>query len=91
MITLDEVKAHLRLVGTAEDATLTAFIAAAIAHVENYLEATYTAETAPAPVKSAALLLVGDLYENREAQSDRPLSENKTFILLLNPYRMMEV
>ena len=27
--------------------------------------------TAPAPVKSAALLLVGDLYANREAQADR--------------------
>src|SRR5574337_600358 len=27
--------------------------------------------TAPAPVKAAAMLLVGDLYANRESQTDR--------------------
>jgi hypothetical protein len=91
MISLEEAKTHIRVIGTDDDAEITAMIATATAHVENYLETAYTAETAPAPVKSAALLLVGDLYENREAQSDRPLIENRTFAQLLNPYRMTAV
>lgn len=89
MITIDEVKAHLRLNGTADDAVLTAFIATAAAHVTNYIGIVYADGDAPAPVKSAALLMVGDLYENRERQTDRPLSVNTTFVDLLNPYRAL--
>ena len=40
----------------------------------------------PAPLKSAILLLVGDLYENREAGGDA-LAENPTFERLIWPYR----
>lgn len=88
MITLEEAKAHIRVTGTDDDTEITAMIATAKAHVENYVGVTYT-DDAPAPVKSAALLMVGDLYENREAQSDRPLTENKAFDRLLAPYRVM--
>ena len=42
----------------------------------------------PAPVKSAALLLVGALYENRESQGERPFHKNPAFEALLNPYRV---
>jgi hypothetical protein len=90
MITLAEAKTHIRVDGTDSDTEITAMIATAKAHVENYLGVAY-AGAAPAPVKSAALLLVGDLYENREAQTDRPLTENRAFVQLLNPYRAMEV
>ena len=45
-------------------------------------------DTAPAPVKSAALLLVGSLYEQRESQGERPYNKNPTFEALLNPYRV---
>lgn len=90
MITLDEAKNHIRVDGTHDDAAITAMIAAAKAHIEDYTGIIF-ADTAPAPVKAAALLMVGDLYENREAQSDRPLMENKTFARLLNPYRAMAV
>ena len=41
--------------------------------------------------RAAILLRVGDLYENREAQTDRPLHGNQTFERLLNPYRVMEL
>ena len=41
----------------------------------------------PAPVKSAALLMVAGLYENREDVSDRQLYRNDTYYRLLNPYR----
>jgi len=91
MITLEEAKTHIRVVGTDDDVEITAMIATAKAHIENYIGVVYADGEAPAPVKSAALLMVGDLYENREAQTERPLSENKAFIRLLNPYRTMAV
>lgn len=43
----------------------------------------------PAPVDAAILLMVGDLYENREGQSDKALHRNQTYERLLNPYRVM--
>lgn len=90
MITLQEAKTHCRIDGDDNDTELTTMIAAATAHVENYIGVVYPGE-APAPVKSAALLLVGDLFENREAQSDTAMYTNRTFIQLLNPYRMMDI
>lgn len=90
MITLDEAKDHIRVVGTDEDEAITAMIETAKSHVENYTGVTYDGE-APAPVKSAALLLVGDLYENRTLQVETALYTNRTFAQLLNPYRVMAV
>lgn len=90
MITLDEAKLHLRVDQNEEDEAITSMIATAIAHVENYTGATFSTD-APAPVKSAALLLVGDLYEHREAQDDRAMYQNNVFFQLLNPYRAMTV
>lgn len=88
MITLTEAKTHLRVDGTDDDTEIEAMIDTAEAHVENFLGAPVAT---PAPIKSAALLCVADLYENREAQTDRPLTENRAFGLLLNPYRPMDV
>jgi uncharacterized phiE125 gp8 family phage protein len=45
--------------------------------------------TLPAPLKAAVLLLVGDLYANREAKEDAALVNNPTVDRLLFPYRMM--
>ena len=64
-------------------------IDAAVASVGDYINAPEPLDdTAPAPVKAACLLLVGDLYANREALVERPLSKNPTFERLLNPYRV---
>ena len=41
--------------------------------------------------QAAVLLLMADLYLNRERQVDRVLSENPVYALLLNPYRSMSV
>lgn len=41
----------------------------------------------PAPLKAAVLLLVGDLYANREAKVDASLANNPTIDRLLWPYR----
>lgn len=91
MITLAEAKTHLRIDGTDSDTEITTMIAAAGAHVQNYLGITYASGAAPAPVKAACALLVADLYENRELQSDTAYYTNRTFAQLLNPYRSMEV
>ena len=45
--------------------------------------------TVPAPLKAAVLLLVGDLYANREAKVDATLAKNTTVDALLFPHRMM--
>ena len=37
---------------------------------------------------TAALLLVGELYEHRERQGERQLYKNATFDALLAPYRV---
>lgn len=89
MITLAEAKAHCRIDGNDSDTELTAMIAAAEAHVENYLNV--LPDPVPAPVKAAALLLVADLFEHRESQSEIALYANRAFFQLLNPYRAMEV
>ncbi len=90
MLTLEEVKRHCRIDHNDEDALLLALIDTAIAACADYLnmEAADLAVAVPAPVKSAALLLVGALYENRESMGERPFHKNPAFEALLNPYRV---
>ena len=88
LLTLPEAKLHCRIDHDDEDALLGALIATATAAVADYMNVTSVDSTAPAPVKSAALLLVGTLYEHRESVSDRPFSKNPAFEALLNPYRV---
>ena len=89
MLTLQDAKEHLRVDDCCEDMLIARLIDAATASVGDYINATEPLDdTAPAPVKAAALLLVGDLYANREALVERPLSKNPTFERLLHPYRV---
>lgn len=89
MLTLNETKLHLRVDHDDEDALILAMIDAATASVGDYINATEPLDaTAPAPVKAAALLLVGTLYTHREELIERPLSKNPTFERLLAPYRV---
>lgn len=92
MLTLEEAKLHCRIDNNAEDSAITAMIATAHAAVADFLnmDPDDLDANAPAPVKSAALLLVGDLYAHREAQGERAMHRNTTFERLLNPYRVME-
>jgi uncharacterized phage protein (predicted DNA packaging) len=87
MITLDEAKNHVRVDGTADDAAITAMIETAKTHIENYTGTNYAEGEIPAPVKSAALILVADLYDNRTLQVETALYTNRTYAQLLNPYR----
>lgn len=90
LLTLADVKLHCRIDHDDEDSLLDALIATATTAVADYMnmDADDVDDTAPAPVKSAALLLVGSLYEQRESQGERPYNKNPTFEALLNPYRV---
>ena len=88
LLTLADVKLHCRIDHNDEDSLLGALIATATTAVADYLNVTTVDSTAAAPVKSAALLLVGTLYEQRESQGDRPYNKNPAFEMLLAPYRV---
>lgn len=91
-VTLEEAKEHLHVDHDAEDSTITRAIAAAEAHIADYLGDDLP-EPMPATVRAAVLLLVGDLFENRERQTlaSGSFRENPTFHLLLNPHRSAKV
>ena len=90
MLTLAETKLHLRVDHDDEDTLITALMDTATAACADYLNvaAADLVAAVPAPIKSAALLLVGSLYEHRESQGDRQLYKNPAFEALLNPYRV---
>ena len=88
LLTLDEAKLHCRIDHNDEDSLLGALIATATTAVADYMNVTSVDSTAAAPVKSAALLLVGSLYEQRESQGERQFYKNPAFEALLNPYRV---
>ena len=90
MLTLAETKLHLRVDHSDEDALITALMDTATAACADYLNmaAADLVVAVPAPVKSAALLLVGDLYSSREAVGERQFYKNPTFENLLKPYRV---
>lgn len=89
-VTLGEAKLHLRVDQDFEDDYITSLILAAETHVSMYLGDDLP-DPMPASIKAAVLLLVGDLYENRERQGDRTLTEGTAYTLLLAPYRSMSV
>jgi len=95
MMTLDDVKLHLRVDHDDEDDTISLYLDAAIGAVAEYLNADYddlvTDPDTPSPIKAAVLLAVGDLYANREAVVERQLFSNPTYERLLNPYRVVGV
>lgn len=75
LITLDEVKLHLRLDLNEDselDPQLQAMLDAAIDHASQYLNRPIpwaddtSSDIFPASVRAAILLIVGDLHENRE-------------------------
>lgn len=90
MITLAEAKTHCRIDGTDEDALLEAIIAAAEDFVASQtgLDFGDDAETPPpARARSLLLLLIADLYANREATAETATKENRTTTLLLTSLR----
>lgn len=88
-ISLDKVKAHLRVVDDSEDDLIQSYLDASVASVFDYLNAEAgDYDPLPIPIEQAVLLRVADFYDNREAVSDRgTYNMNPTMEHLLSPYR----
>lgn len=91
-LTLAEVKLHLRVDHSAEDSLIQQYMSAAHDHVEEFLGravpwgVTSAAPNGeyPAAVRSGELLIIGDLYRNRETNSE----PGTALYRLLFPYRI---
>ena len=79
LITLQDAKDHLRVDTDDEDSTIQLMVDAAIEYVTKALNnGPLDGATAPKMAKSAALLMVGSLFEHREATTTAPLRANAT-------------
>ncbi|TWI38232.1 head-tail connector protein [Paracoccus sulfuroxidans] len=74
MITLENIKTHLRIDGTEEDAYVLTLLAAAVEYIEKTTGIPHDPGY-PDTLRHAALLLIGNWYQNREGVSDKPLSK----------------
>ena len=87
IVTVDEVKTHLRIQHDEEDGYLESLIRQAQATAEDYCRVHFS-EPAPEPVRLAVLLFVSHYYENRD-NPDRVVYAimRVAFENLLYPYR----
>ena len=87
IVTIDEVKAHLRIEDDDEEDYLESLIAQAQAVAEDFCRTQFS-EAAPEPVRLAVLLFVSHYYENRD-NPDRAVygTMRIAFENLLYPYR----
>jgi hypothetical protein len=87
ILTIDEIREHLRYDYVEESAIdedtqrendyLTILYNSAVDYISSYLEFDITTATElPNSVKSALLLVIADLNENREAQTNKQLYNN---------------
>lgn len=87
---IEMIKKHMRVDHSHEDDLIRTYFFSALEWVERYTQRCFspiTAEGLPPSVFSAVMLIVADLYENREAQQDKPLSTNKNVLMFLHPLR----
>ncbi len=87
ILSIDEVKAHLRIEDDEEDEYILSLIMQAQATAENYCRVKFD-EAVEEPVRLAVLLMVSYLYENRDTP-DRTIygTMRIAFENLLYPYR----
>ena len=87
IVTVDEVKTHLRIQHDEEDTYLTGLIVQAQAAAEDYCRMQFS-DPAPEPVRLAVLLMVGFYYENRDIPDMTTYKAMRmSFDSLLYPYR----
>ena len=87
ILTVEEVKAHLRIQHDEEDDLIAGFIAQAEVVAEDYCRVQFP-EPAPEPVRLAVLLMVSHYYENRDNPDRQVYTTMRTaFENLLYPYR----
>ena len=96
-VTLEQAKAHLRVLHSHDDAYITTLISIAAQHVLDYTDRAdddplfWSGSELKAPIMAAMLLLIGDMYANREAQTAAELKPNPAFERLLWSYRRLGV
>ena len=93
LISLQDIRDHLRLDDTAQDNQLEGFYSAAVDYCENFVGYSLTDSSSSQPtlnpaIRAAILLIIGDLYENREAvPSGGQYNPNLTVERLLHFHR----
>jgi uncharacterized phage protein (predicted DNA packaging) len=87
LYTLDEVKEHLRVETSDDDATIQAYMDAAESAVLQYCNLALVPSGKESVFKVAAMMYVAAMYENRIGDDDLPRSAR----LLLDPYRWLRV
>lgn len=97
-ITLDQAKQHLRVTHDMDDAYIEALIPTAYRLIADEIDRELTEDICLTPsgtlsegLQHAAKLVIGDLYQNREAQQVEQLHMNHALDRLLNKYRKMGV
>lgn len=91
IVSLPEVKAHLRLDSVDEDEYLLFLISAAIDYVQQYLGRSldeFKDGLVPPSIKHAILLTVADFYENRTTLT---VQNSTSFQSLLSAYRCVRL
>lgn len=87
VLTVDEVKEHLRIQHDEEDELIKRLIAQAQAAAEDFCYVEFD-DTAPQPVKLAIMLMVSHYYENRDNPDHQLYVTMRTaFENLLYPHR----
>ena len=96
-VTLEQAKAHLRVLHSHDDAYITTVISIAAQHMLDYTDRAdddplfWSGSELKAPIMAAMLLLIGDMYANREAQTAAELKPNPALERLLWSYRRLGV
>ena len=87
VVTIDEVKTHLRIQQDEEDGYISGLIAQAQAAAEDYCRVQFS-DPAPEPVRLAVLLMVSHYYENRDNPDKQVyVTMRIAFENRLDPYR----
>ena len=88
ILTVDEVKARLRIEDDDEDAYLESLIRQGQAVAEDYCRVSFETDTVAQPVRLAVLLFVSHYYENRDNPDKQVyVTMRIAFENLLYPYR----
>lgn len=89
VITLDDAKKHMRILHDHENSLIESLILVALMHVSDEIDrplddpvCLVDGQLKPT-LRLAALMIVADLYQNREAQQDVDLKPNPTVARLL--------
>lgn len=89
VIPLSLLKQHIEYDDNDRDEQITFYAQSALDYCLKWCDepAWKAPEDIPHPVKSATLLVLGDMFEHRTSQSEIQLYENKAAERLLFPYR----